>query len=69
MKDKRKSYTVIIITEKNKLEVSVKAKNKNEAKKIVEDTLKKCNLFGFNSLKEFKFKCLRNYKEALNWRI
>lgn len=66
MKDKRKSYTVIIITEKNKLEVSVKAKNKNEAKKIVEDTLKKCNLFGFNSLKEFKLKCLRNYKEALN---
>lgn len=66
MKDKRKFYTVIIITEKNKLEVGVKANNKNEAKKIVEDTLTKCNLFGFNSLKDFKFKCLRNYKEALN---
>lgn len=69
MKDKGKNYIVTIITKKSKLDVCVKAENKKEAKGMVQDVLIKCNLFGFKSLKEFKFKCLRKYKEALNWKI
>lgn len=66
MKDKRKNYIVTIITKKNKLDVCVKAENKKEAKEMVQDVLIKCNLFGFKSLDDFKFRCLRKYKEALN---
>lgn len=66
MKDKRKNYIVTIITKKNKLDVRVKAENKKEAKEMVQDVLIKCNLFGFKSLDDFKFRCLRKYKEALN---
>lgn len=65
MKDKRKEYIVTIITRKNELEVSVKAENKKEAKKMVEDVLIKCNLFGFKLLNDFRLKCNRKMEKEV----
>ena len=40
-------------------DIQVKAKNRREAKQMVEDVLLKCDIFGFKSKNEFNLKCKR----------
>lgn len=55
--NKRKNYSIGIISN-NKIEfVEVKARNRKEAKNIVVDILTKCDLFPFVSRNEFHLVC------------
>lgn len=63
-KSKDKGYIVTIISNNNKQEVQVKAKNKNSAKEMVINVLLKCDLFGINSLDDIKLECRRIRREV-----
>ena len=63
-KSKDKGYIVTIISNNNKQEVQVKAKNKNSAKEMVINVLLKCDLFGIKSLDDIKLKCRRIRREV-----
>lgn len=53
------NYIVGITANNSTMNIRVKALNKKKAKEMVQDVLIRCNLFGFNSLKEFKLTCLK----------
>lgn len=53
-----------IISNNNKQEVQVKAKNKNSAKEMVINVLLKCDLFGIKSLDDIKLECRRIRREV-----
>lgn len=63
-KSKDKGYIVTIISNNNKQEVQVKAKNKNNAKEMVINVLLKCDLFGIKSLDDIKLECRRIRREV-----
>lgn len=63
-KSKDKGYIVTIISNNNKQEVQVKAKNKNSAKEMVINVLLKCDLFGIKSLDDIKLECRRIRREV-----
>ena len=56
---KRKDYIVSVICNGGVDDIQVKAKNRREAKQMVEDVLLKCDIFGFKSKNEFNLKCKR----------
>lgn len=56
---KMKNYIVSITTNKTEMNINVEALNKNEAKDKIVDVLKRCNLFGYKSLNDFKLNCKR----------
>lgn len=63
-KSKDKGYVVTIISNNNKQEVQVKAKNKNSATEMVINVLLKCDLFGIKSLDDIKLECRRIRREV-----
>ena len=63
-KSKDKGYIVTIISNNNKQEVQVKAKNKNSATEMVINVLLKCDLFGIKSLDDIKLECRRIRREV-----
>ena len=53
---KRKIYIVIIIANKYKQEIEVRATSKDEAENMVDNVLLGCEYFVFNNKSEYKLK-------------
>lgn len=56
MLKKRKDYIVSVICNGGVDDIQVKARNRKEAKQMVEDVLLKCDIFGFKASDEFDLK-------------
>lgn len=57
LKRKNKDYLVTIITKTSSESMTLKAKSKRQAKKLVRSVVINCSLYPFKRKKDFRLKC------------